>query len=77
MSKLTLSVDPAVISSAKRYAKEQGMSISEMVEVYLNAVSRPPQPQGANAAPVLRALRGSLKKASLEDYRRYLARKHR
>jgi hypothetical protein len=79
MSKLTLSVDSAVVSRAKRYAKQQGVSVSEMVEVYLAAVSRPAQPHPADVdkAPMLRSLRGTLKRASLEDYGRHLARKYR
>jgi hypothetical protein len=31
MPKLTLSVDPAVVSRAKRYAKQNGLSLSKMV----------------------------------------------
>jgi antitoxin component of RelBE/YafQ-DinJ toxin-antitoxin module len=76
MSKLTLSVDPAIVARAKRYAKQQGVSISEMVELYLTAVSRPSQPP-ADSTPVLRALRGSLKRARLDDYHRYLEKKYR
>ena len=75
MSKLTLSVDGEVISRAKQYAKQRGQSLSEMVEVYLAAVSGP----GSRAShpPVLRALRGALKNVSLEDYRKHLADKYR
>jgi hypothetical protein len=32
MSKLTLSVDSRVVIRAKRYAKQQGVSVSKMVE---------------------------------------------
>jgi len=39
MSKLTLSIDPVVISRAKRYAKQHGTSVSQMVEAYLASVS--------------------------------------
>jgi hypothetical protein len=77
MSKLTLSVDPTVISLAKRYAKEQGVSVSEMVEVYLSAVARPSHPRLVDSPPVLRSVRGILKRGTLEDHRRYLARKYR
>jgi Family of unknown function (DUF6364) len=42
MSKLTLTVDDAVILRAKRYAKKQGISVSKMVEAYLAAVAEPP-----------------------------------
>jgi antitoxin component of RelBE/YafQ-DinJ toxin-antitoxin module len=76
MSKLTLSVDDRVVSSAKRYAKQRGLSVSEMVETYLAAVAG----QGSGAvpdAPILRSLRGSLKKADAAEYRRHLASKYR
>lgn len=74
-SKLTLSVDPEVVARAKRYAKERGVSISQLVEAYLLAVARPSPP--ASDTPVLRALRGSLKKGDVEDYRRHLSDKYR
>ncbi len=76
MSKLTLSVDDAVISRAKRYAREQGISLSKMLEGYLAALVLPslrPTPH----TPVLLSVRGVLKKADLRDYRRHLAEKYR
>jgi len=75
MSKLTLSVDDSVVERAKRYAKTRGVSISELVEAYLDLVSRR---RGVTAeTPVLRSLRGTLRGANPEDYRRHLARKYR
>lgn len=76
MSKLTLSVDEAVVARAKRYAKERGTSVSKMVESYLSAVGGDPQPIHKNT-PVLHALRGILKKADIKDYKRYLENKYR
>jgi hypothetical protein len=76
MSKLTLNVDPQVVSRAKRYGKQQGISVSEMVEAYLTAVAEPPSAP-EHDAPILRSVRGSLKKANLEDYRKHLAAKYR
>jgi hypothetical protein len=76
MSKLTLSVDDAVISRAKRFAKKQGVSVSKMVEAYLAAVAGPAAPVAANT-PILRSVRGVLKNADLKDYRRHLASKYR
>lgn len=76
MSKLTLSVDSRVVSRAKRYAKERGVSISEMVEAYLAAVAEPPG-QAAGDVPILRSVRGSLKKANIAEYRSHLAAKYR
>ena len=74
-TKLTLSLDPAVITRAKRYAKQRGVSISAMVETYLAAVS---QPVNAAKAPQIRGrLQGILKGADPTDYRRHLERKYK
>nr|AEV23263.1 putative zinc-peptidase [uncultured Acidobacteriota bacterium] len=75
MAKLTLSVVDRVVSRAKRYAKQQGVSVSQMVEAYLDAVAEP-APATSPDAPILRALRGSLKKASVEAYKRHLESKY-
>lgn len=73
MSKLTLNVDPKVISRAKRYATRSGISLSAMVETYLDSVASPPE---AAATPVLRSVRGILKKADPDAYRKHLSRKY-
>jgi hypothetical protein len=75
MSKLTLSVDPSVVSLAKRYAKQNGTSLSGMVEAYLTLISAPPAAK--KLPPVLRSLRGMLKRADPADYKKHLAAKYR
>ena len=75
MSKLTLSVEKTVVSRARRYAKQQGVSVSQMVETYLAAVAAPPR-GGPRNSPILHSLRGSLKKADIEGYRSHLAAKY-
>ena len=75
MSKLTLSVDDQVIFRAKRYAKQHGVSVSEMVEAYLAAVAAPSRP--IRDTPILRSLRGSLQKADPSEYKKHLAAKYR
>jgi hypothetical protein len=76
MSKLTLSVDEAVVKRAKRYAARRGVSVSQLVEQYLELVSRPPAPRAADTPPVLQMLRGAGRGAALDDYRRYLRKKY-
>ena len=76
MAKLTLSVDARVVSRAKQFAKRQGISVSEMVESYLSAVAAPPA-GGAGATPILQSLRGVLKHADVDEYRKHLAAKYR
>jgi hypothetical protein len=76
MAKLTLSVDSRVVLRAKQYAKRRGVSVSEMVETYLSAVAAPPS-STMGAAPVLRSVRGVLKHADINQYRKHLAAKYR
>lgn len=42
MAKLTLSIDAAVVSRAKRYAARHNLSVSGMVESYLSTVAEEP-----------------------------------
>jgi hypothetical protein len=74
VSKLTLSIDEAVVERPKRYAKVRRVSVSELVEAYLDLLTRPARQADA---PVLRSIRGTLKRADLSDYKRRLARKYR
>jgi Family of unknown function (DUF6364) len=76
MSKLTLSVDDRVVLRAKQFAKLHGVSVSDMVETYLDAVAGPPS-QAAGLSPILRSVRGILKHADIDDYRKQLDKKYR
>jgi hypothetical protein len=77
VSKLTLSVDPAVVERAKRYAADRGTSVSQLVETLLDLISSDTPGPAAAAPPVLSRLRGAIRKGSVDDYRRYLAKKFR
>jgi hypothetical protein len=68
MSRLTLTVDPSVVSRAKRYAKHNDTSLSKIVEAYLALISSPPAARAI--PPVLRSLRGILREGNPEDYKR-------
>ena len=74
MGKLTLSVDQRIVSWAKRYARQQGISLSQMVEAYLEAVAEPSR-SVTREVPILHSLRGILKNANVEAYRRHLGTK--
>ena len=75
VSKLTLSVDPDVIERAKRYAAGRGTSVSQLVETLLHLVASGGPESSAGAPPVLTRLRGSMRKGSVHDYRKYLIKK--
>jgi hypothetical protein len=74
MAKLTLSVESDVIKRAKRFASRQGSSVSELVERYLDFISRTPD---VDLPPGLRSVRGVMQRGTRADYRRHLETKHR
>ena len=78
MSKLTLSVDDRVIVASKAYARSRNTSVSSLVTTLLRLVASPgAEGTKAQSPPVLSALRGSIKRGSVSDYRRYISRKYR
>lgn len=74
MSKLTLTVDAAVVERAKRYAEQRGTSVSAIVERFLHLVVDPPE---IELTPTVAQLKGIARGADPEDYYRYLEKKYR
>jgi hypothetical protein len=74
MSKLTLSVDRDVVARAKKLAAQRGTSVSELVERYLDRLTR--EPAAGDAPPVLARLRGVLRGVDPDEHRRHLERKY-
>ena len=76
-TKLTLRLEADLIKRAKSFAKAQGKSVSQVVADHFERLSEtPPAPA---KTPLVRSLRGVLKGHDLgeDDYRKYLAEKHR
>jgi len=69
-TKLTLTIDGRVIDAAKQYAREQGRSLSALVENYLKSVSNqttskaPPE-----ISPKVRELMGAVSLPDDFDYK--------
>jgi hypothetical protein len=74
MSKLTLNINHRVVSRAKRYAKRRGLSLSAMV--YLWSVAGPLDKSSQDSPPVLRSVRGILKRAHGDAYEKYIVAKY-
>jgi hypothetical protein len=72
-SKLTLTIQKEIIETAKEYAKEKGLSLSEMVESYfkLVTVNRKVNTQ-KQLSPKVRKLRGIIKTEVELDYKKIL-----
>lgn len=70
-TKLTLTIDKAVIEQAKAYANKQGSSLSSMIENYLKLVTRNEEKIVAKKelSPIVKSLIGSLKMPVDFDYK--------
>jgi predicted CopG family antitoxin len=63
-AKLTLTIDKEVIEQAKRYAKKENRSLSNLIENYLKLVSLDnfkTDTKDSNLHPTIAALKGSIK----------------
>ena len=72
-TKLTLTIEKEVIEIAKKYAKEKGLSLSEMVENYFKFVTvKRIKLKEKQLSPRVRKLRGIIKPEGNTDYREIL-----
>lgn len=78
--KLTLTIDDAVIAVAKKYARQQGKSLSDIVESYLYLLTSKDKTT-TDLSPRILKLKGAIKLPANFDYKMALAesisRKHK
>lgn len=75
--KLTLRMDDAAIERAKRYAADRGISVSQLVENFFEALE-PVGDQEIEMSPLVKSLWGTLEGADVSeaDYREHLEEKY-
>lgn len=72
-TKLTLTLDNEVIDIAKKYAKEKGQSLSELVENYFKLITSDRRQFSEKVlAPKVKKLRGIIKSSENIDYKNVL-----
>ena len=74
-SKLTLSIERNLIEKAKRYAKEKGRSLSDIVENYLKVLTTEERNADIEITPIAKSLKGTFKAPSDFDYKKELSKK--
>lgn len=76
-TKLTLNIEKGTIEQAKLYAKQQNMSLSKLIEAYLQSLTVE-QTKDTAVSPVVTALTGIIPNYSDEKdaYRQYQEKKH-
>jgi hypothetical protein len=70
-TKLTLTIDDSVISMAKKYAKEKGKSLSDIVENYLMSLTSK-EIKEEKISPKILKLMGVIKLPNHFDYKKEL-----
>ena len=71
-TKLTLTIEQAVVEQAKSYAKEKGRSLSDIIENYLKAITKE-QKIEEELSPLIKSLQGSFKVPNTFDYKEELS----
>ncbi len=78
-TKLTLNLNRSIIENAKDYAKENSVSLSKLIENYLNSLTRKENSE-KNISPLVKSLTGIIPSDSNEknkdDYYEYLQQKY-
>ncbi len=76
-TKLTLNLNKEIIEDAKNYAKSHRVSLSKLIENYLNSITRETKKQ-AMVSPLVKSLTGIIPSSIDErkDYRDYLEKKY-
>jgi hypothetical protein len=63
-------MDPMIIEQAKKYAKQQGRSLSDLIENYLKAVVMPIEEAKLDLPPTVKSLKGAFKLPADFDYKK-------
>ncbi len=71
-TKLTLTIDESLISKAKEYAREQGRSLSDLVENYFKLLISDNYPIRKETPDIVNELRGSFQAPDDFDYKKVL-----
>lgn len=76
-TKLTLRMDEESIARAKRYAAERGVSVSQLVENFFEALGE--EDDELAMSPLVKSIWGVLEGSDVDedDYRQHLEEKHR
>lgn len=74
-TKLTLTIEQAIIKKAKKYAKNKRRSLSDIIGNYLKVITKEEEKLKNEIAPITKSLRGSFKAPVDYDYKKELSKK--
>jgi hypothetical protein len=67
-TKLTLTIEQRVVKNAKKYARKQGRSLSDLVENYLKAITDQEEQETVDVSPLVRSMQGGFRVPDDFDY---------
>ena len=71
-TKLTLTIEERIIHRAKKYAKQNGRSLSGIIENYLKIITQEEAQEISEITPIVKSLKGSFKAPKSYDYKKDL-----
>ncbi|MFW5657407.1 MAG: DUF6364 family protein [Bacteroidota bacterium] len=72
-TKLTLTIEHTLIDKAKKYAKNEGRSLSDIIENYLKVIIKDDNTKVIDPTPIASSLRGAFKAPKDFDYKKELS----
>ena len=71
-TKLTLTIEERIIQRAKKYAQQNGRSLSGIIENYLKILTQEEEKEKKEITPLVKSLQGSFKAPKNYDYKKEL-----
>lgn len=72
-TKLTLTIEEEIIFRAKKYAKQNGRSLSSIIENYLKIITKEETNVKKEITPLVKSLKGSFKAPKNYNYKKELS----
>jgi replicative DNA helicase len=72
-TKLTLTIEQAIIKKAKKYARQKGRSLSDIIENYLKIITKDKSKSDIEITPLTKSLKGSFKAPANFDYKKQIS----
>ena len=73
-TKLTLNIDKGVIDQAKSFAKDNNVSLSKLIESYLNSLTTRSEKK-SKISPLVKSLTGVIPRGNYDDKKNYFLEK--
>lgn len=74
-TKLTLTIEQTIIEKAKKYANNNGRSLSNIIENYLKVITKEDHVESIELTPIVKSLKGSFTAPKNFDYKKELAKR--